>query len=612
MCGIAGVIKKNNSKEFSVAKINEILKLMSIRGIDFQKYTPIKVNQNLKIDLFHSRLAIIDPKNNSNQPYEDENGILSFNGEIYNYMELKKLLQQKNFKFKTNSDTEVLCKMLHYYGEKAFEKLDGMWSFFYFSKRKKTILISRDRFGEKPLYYYKSKKDFFFGSNINYILNLINDKLNINYEKLSNYLYYGFRHIDLDNKSFLKNVFELEKSHYLKIDKNLNITKKKYWNFEKIKINNKLKYADSVEYLQEILFRTVETRLRSDFKIASLLSGGVDSCSLAMVASKKFKKNIKLYTIRSNDINYNETNRVDLVVKKSSLDHKYIDLERTDKTNYLEKLIEDSKSPINSITFYLYALINKHINADKCRVLFTGVGADEMFGGYFVHYLYFLKSISKQKDFGKQLRDWKTNILKHLNNPSLKNIEMILNKKTINLNEIIGNHKIKKYFKKDHFLTQKVANFNKDYFKNILSKDLFVHMTPPQLRDSDQISMYNSIENRSPFLSKEIYEFCFSQPNNFLINNGYNKKILRDAMKPFVPSRILNDTNKIGFNANSKNVFDFKSKKVKDLMFSNSYLNSLINISEIEKLIKSNKTSNNESHLLFSILNSAIFLNQNN
>ena len=137
-------------------------------------------------------------------------------------------------------------------------------------------------------------------------------------------------------------------------------------------------------------------------------------------------------------------------------------------------------------------------------------------------------------------------------------------------------------------------------------------MTPPQLRDSDQISMYNSIENRSPFLSKEIYEFCFSQPNNFLINNGYNKKILRDAMKPFVPSRILNDTNKIGFNANSKNVFDFKSKKVKDLMFSNSYLNSLINISEIEKLIKSNKTSNNESHLLFSILNSAIFLNQNN
>lgn len=612
MCGIAGVIKKDNSKEFSVAKINEILKLMSTRGPDFQKHIPFKVNQNLKIDLFHSRLAIIDPTNSSNQPFEDENGILSFNGEIYNYLELRKILQQKNIKFKTKSDTEVLSKMLHYYGERALEKLDGMWSFFYFSKRKKTILISRDRFGEKPLYYYKSKKDFFFGSNINYISKLMKRKLSINYEKLSDYLYYGFRNINLDNKSFLKNIFELEKSCYLKIDENLNITKKKYWDFKKTKINNKLKYPDSVKNLREIILQNINTRLRSNFKIACLLSGGIDSSSLAILASKKFKKNIKLYSIKSNDKNYDEKDDIDLIVKKTSLEHKYIELERTNKTSYLEKLIEDAKSPINSITFYLYALINKHISADKCRVLFTGFGADEMFGGYYVHYLYFLKSISKKKNFKKQLSDWKIHVLKNVNNPNLRDIEKFLKKKTFNINEIIGNDKIKKYFKKDHILKSKVANYNKDFFKNVLSQDLFSHMTPPHLKDSDQISMYNSIENRSPFLSEKIYDFCFSQPNNFLINDGYNKKILRDAMKPFLPSRILNNSNKIGFNQNSKNVFNFKNKRIKDIMYSNSYLNSLINISKIEKLIESNETSNNESHLLFSILNSAIFLNQNN
>tara|TARA_B100000963_G_scaffold361901_1_gene400677 strand:- start:2128 stop:3963 length:1836 start_codon:yes stop_codon:yes gene_type:complete len=610
MCGIAGLITSNLSSDLSSQKIKSTLKMMAIRGPDFQKHVEVKINNNLKFNLFHSRLAIIDPKSISNQPFEDESGILSFNGEIYNYIELRKSLIKKGYKFKTNSDTEVLSKMLDCYGDQALDKLDGMWSFFYYSKKNKIILISRDRFGEKPFYFYKSRKNFYFGSNINYIKNLIGNKLSLNNLKLKNYLYYGFRYQDINNETFFKNIIELEKSHFLKIDQNFKIIKKRYWKPNNTRIIKGLDYQRSVEKLREIVLDTINTRLRADVKIACLLSGGIDSTALAMVASKKFKKNIKLYSIRSNDLNYDEQNFIDLIVKKSSLKHEYIDLKVSNNTNYLEGLIKDANSPLLAVTFYLYALINRKIKKDNHRVLFSGIGADEMFAGYYTHFLYYLKSISKEKTFKKNLLEWKKHISKNLTNKSLKNIEKVLKTK-LSLNQIIGNDQIKNYFKKNHLIKEKNYKFNDDFFKNTLSKDMFVHVTSPQLRDSDQISMFNSIENRSPFLSKKIYEFSFSLPNRFLIEGGYNKKILRDAMKNFLPPQILNNRNKVGFNANTKNVFNFRDKNIRDVLFSNNYLNNLINMEKVEMIIKAEKITNNESHFLFSLLNSAIFLNQN-
>ena len=186
MCGISGFIGKE--KYFPNKKrINECINLMKRRGPDNQSFK--KFEKKISYLLCSSRLSIIDINKRSNQPLEDENGVLVFNGEIYNYLEIKNELKKKGIKFKTNSDTEVLLKFLNHEGEQNLFKLDGMWAFAYFSKRRDKLILSRDKFGEKPLFYYHNIKKgiLFFGSNINYIKKLSDKKIDINQDKILNF-----------------------------------------------------------------------------------------------------------------------------------------------------------------------------------------------------------------------------------------------------------------------------------------------------------------------------------------------------------------------------------------------------------------------------------------
>ena len=177
MCGIAGFFGQNKYEPDNY-QIKKCLKLMHKRGPD-AKGKILKKFKDKSLVLLHSRLSIIDLNNKSNQPFEDENGILIFNGEIYNYIELKKICLRKKIKFKTNSDTEVLLKILNLYGEKAVKYLDGMWAFSYFNKKKNNMIISRDSFGEKPLYYMSDSKKIIFASNLRYIEAISKDKFKI-------------------------------------------------------------------------------------------------------------------------------------------------------------------------------------------------------------------------------------------------------------------------------------------------------------------------------------------------------------------------------------------------------------------------------------------------
>lgn len=224
MCGISGFIGK---KDFLPSKkvINSCLKLMKERGPDYQSYKEDNFF-DYKIVFLFSRLSIIDISKKSNLIFNDENGILVFNGEIYNFVDLKNKYLN-NVKLKTHCDTEVLLKMLGKYWIDALAKLDGMWSFAYYSKKKGKILISRDNFGEKPLYYNKSKQGICFGSNTNYIKKIIKKKFRINKNKTTNFLRYGFRSFGLDEESFHLDIKELRGGNSLIINKNLNILKKK-------------------------------------------------------------------------------------------------------------------------------------------------------------------------------------------------------------------------------------------------------------------------------------------------------------------------------------------------------------------------------------------------
>ena len=211
MCGIAGYFGKKNLIKDKL-HTNKLIHIMRSRGPDGKGVFESRIKNNLFLKFFHTRLSIIDPLRRSHQPFKDNDGVLSFNGMIYNFKKIKKKLEKKNIKFLTNSDTEVLLKFLNFYGVKKIDELEGMWSFAYYNFKQKKLFLCRDRFGEKPLYIYKNSKNLVFGSSIDYILNLTKLNHEIDKKQIELYLKNGFRSLffDLKAKSFFKEINTLE------------------------------------------------------------------------------------------------------------------------------------------------------------------------------------------------------------------------------------------------------------------------------------------------------------------------------------------------------------------------------------------------------------------
>ena len=207
MCGILAYIGK---EEFSLKKTKELLSLMKNRGPDNQEHLDFNFKKK-KILFFHSRLKIIDLNNRSNQPFIKFNKIMIYNGEIYNFKEIKNKLIKLGYKFETTSDTEVLLTAYHHYGKNFIKLLNGMWSFLIFDKDKNKIIISKDLFGEKPLYYYKSGKGYFFSSEIKYIRCLSKEKLKINFSKIKKNLEFGYKILNTDNNTYFNNIYSFPK-----------------------------------------------------------------------------------------------------------------------------------------------------------------------------------------------------------------------------------------------------------------------------------------------------------------------------------------------------------------------------------------------------------------
>ena len=217
MCGIAGYIgfeKKDKSL------INRTLSLMKNRGPDSKGFYQSKIN-NKNLLLLHSRLSIIDLEDRSNQPFRKDDFIIVFNGEIYNYLEIRSSLENEGHKFKTDSDTEVILESYRKSGENCVNQFEGMWSFLIFDIRKKKVFMSRDRFGEKPFYYYHSNEVFCFGSEPKFIFSLLNKKLDIDIQKLTKYLVCGYRSYFKKRDTFFCKLEELEPATNLIMDLNL-------------------------------------------------------------------------------------------------------------------------------------------------------------------------------------------------------------------------------------------------------------------------------------------------------------------------------------------------------------------------------------------------------
>ena len=224
MCGIAGSII--NTK-LSNLKVSKLLNLMKNRGPDNQSFKKFEFNKK-SLYFFSSRLKIVDRNDRSNQPMTFGNITIIFNGEIYNHEELREKILKKKCNLKTRSDTEIILRLYQIYGANCVDYLEGMWAFAIYDQAQKIIFISRDRIGEKPLYYSKKNGSFYFGSQTNFIRKLISNN-SINHNKILNYLAYGYKSIERDNDSFYENIFKLEPGTNLIINNNFEFKFKKFW-----------------------------------------------------------------------------------------------------------------------------------------------------------------------------------------------------------------------------------------------------------------------------------------------------------------------------------------------------------------------------------------------
>src|SRR3990167_5329535 len=297
MCGIAGYL---GSKILSKNKIEKTLTLMHRRGPDGKNFDEIHIDSgNKNCYLLHTRLRIIDLDSRSNQPFHYKNKTIIYNGEIYNYLEIKQELKKLRHDFKTTSDTEVLIHALDEWGiEKTLNFIEGMWAFALFNHSEKKLILSRDPFGEKPLYMYEPEVgEIYFGSEIKFLSSLSDKKFTPNKDHITRFLVNGYKSIYKSNANFFKEISELQKSSYLEIDtqtgKNFIA---KYWS-PKIKVNLGLQFQDATSIARELLINSVKSRLRADIPIAFCMSGGVDSNSLISIAKRIFNYDVHGFTI---------------------------------------------------------------------------------------------------------------------------------------------------------------------------------------------------------------------------------------------------------------------------------------------------------------------------
>tara|TARA_E500000178_G_C17020121_1_gene755085 strand:+ start:1107 stop:2948 length:1842 start_codon:yes stop_codon:yes gene_type:complete len=609
MCGIAGFFGK---RKIEKNIINRTLKLMRNRGPDTSKYFTKKINNEFNVCLLHSRLSIIDLNERSNQPFFEDGNVLVFNGEIYNYLELRKKLTNLGEKFKTNSDTEVLIKYYKLYGEKCVEFFEGMWAFVIYDSKKKKFFASRDRFGEKPFFYYKNNGVLYFGSEIKFIKSLVNKELEVNNLQLNNFLSSGYKSLYKSNKTYFKNIYFLKSSESLSISSEFEIKKNIYWK-PQIKKFKDISLKECIEESKRLLFKSLRLRLRSDVPIAICLSGGVDSSGLASVLVKEFDFKTKTFSIIDTDDRYNESKNIDYTIKDLNCENIKISL---NKNLFLDQLIDQIKyhdAPVATISYFVHSLLTKSISENGFKVAISGTAADEIYSGYYDHFLQHLKSCKdSNQDYELNLKYWKKYICKNIRNENLKKGDLYIKNSNFRDHIYDGRNDIKEFIIQKDYLEFEEEDYNDNLFTNRRLNELFHEITPLILNHEDLNSMRYSLENRSPYLDTDLINFMFSVPNNYLIRNGYGKYILRETFSGYLNEKVRLDRVKKGFNASINSLINFKDKNNLDfLLDKNSKIFEFVRRDKIKKLFTNNKTPNHLSKFLFAFISSKIFLDIN-
>jgi len=472
------------------------------------------------IKLGHTRLSIIDLDAEANQPMEFDEVIIVFNGEIYNY---KDLIKEHNLKVVTKSDTEVLIRLYQTLEFGFLNLLNGMFSFCIYDKKKRRFFCARDRFGKKPFYYYYKDGKFIFGSEIKAILSSLDKTPNMNYEAFYEYLSFM---APIGQNSFFQEIKKLQAGHYLVLDDDLKI--KKYYDIDKIET----KYFDKVKVLsdiEEILISSLQYRLTSDVKIASLLSGGVDSSFISALYAKIAGK-IETFSIGYDEyLHYSELDFAKLVARHINSNHNEIVISKRDYLETIDNILEATDEPFgDSATIPTY-ILSKYIHKSGIKVALSGEGADENFLGYDNYFKMFsyYSSTPKESEFNLT-KDWEYNYRRLNNLPIYQTSGETFTEKQKKL--------LLKNYNEKLLIESYMTNYTPVKWVSYI--DFKIWIAEVLMTKIDRASMANSLEIRAPFLDFRLVEYMFGVDEN-LKKGDTNKSLLKHIAIKYIPQKIV-------------------------------------------------------------------------
>lgn len=513
-----------------------------------------------EVSLGSLRLSILDLSKNGHMPMisEDKSIVITYNGEIYNFQEIKNVLTKRGYKFNSNSDTEVILYSYQEWGSKCVEKFNGMWAFTIYDKQKSILFLSRDRFGVKPLYYYFDEDKFIFSSEIKGILKHEVPKIP-NEALIFDFLHYNL--LDHTDETFFSGIKKLNPGTNLIFDCNRKEIKiEDYYNLKKRIKQNKDATKDEI---RTKFIESVKIRLNSDVPVGSCLSGGIDSSSIVCVMNKISDKKINLFSLVFPGKSIDETKYQQKVVENTdSIWHKTT-FDDKDILKDLNDFIYTQEEPVLSLSPYGQYRVMKLVKNNGIKVVLDGQGADEILAGYHGFFAYYLSELFFNLSwwtFIKEIKDYYTNYstLK----PLFNFFAIILPKKLTEYylrknNSFIPNEFFDKYIKRK----SKDIIWDTNDLKTILYLSETYSSLPQLLRYEDKNSMRWSVESRVPFCDHELVEIILSLPPNYKIKSGKTKIIFKKAMNEIVPDLIRNRTDKIGFETPDADLLKTKQGK---------------------------------------------------
>jgi asparagine synthase (glutamine-hydrolysing) len=577
MCGIFGIVKKDTSIRIPLLQSTQIIKH---RGPDDSGYMlwsekeGIKIfadqdtseqskslhklknligEETFKIAFGHRRLSILDLSPQGHQPMIFKDLVISFNGEVYNYLEIREQLIALGRTFHSQSDTEVILQAWDEWGQDALKKFNGMFALLIFDQKKQKLFAIRDRFGVKPLYYFPSKDFLAFGSEVKQLRLLPGYEFQLNKKIAYQYLRYGF--LDHDDETFEKQIFQLKPGHLGIFDLNSHELEIQEW-YKLVPKKFNGDYAGAQKEFKSLLKSATELRLRSDVPVGSALSGGLDSsavvCLMDQILKDNHQTNIKLQTVTSSSQmeRFDETRYAQKIIDKvGAIKHQVFPNFNQLKTD-LESLIWHMDYPFGSTSQFAQWKVFQEAKKAGLIVMIDGQGADEQLAGYGGNDLFLYSGLLKKGRFGRILKEAKSYKQKNGLYPKGFLLGALVNLLPSSVKNLLPQKYHFEYGPKQDWLNHKMVadyEWNASSLQENLMNQVSVAPLPALLRYEDRNSMAFSVESRTPFMDYRLMEFSMGLPEEYVYKDGERKTILRSSMRGLVPDEILDRKDKMGF-----------------------------------------------------------------